>query len=784
MNAFFAQAKNLLNCKRSKDAAASKGMLDPVVRRLLDSFALIAVIQYVVYRYLHSTMFPFVYTDLYKYFSIVILLIVGGVRFFYLFFHEIKEQENKKSYILKRVFAGCLSLPFLYVGWKPNYRVLVFLPIVALNLYKINSKRVLKWFVATVGLLLLATVICSLTGTVTNLTYYAPHRLVGAYGIINTTDFAAYVTFLLLFFWCLKKDNSWAESIVFILATSMITLVTFQVTDSRTELYCGILTILIMLWECFDEYVRPQKNRLKKIKNGINNLSIIAFPFACVLFIILMVLFINKNPWAIALNHHVLGKRLALTQAVYEQYGIHPFGSLINNMHGNGGTMVPRWTSGYGYIDVAYAMLMLRYGWILFLIVSGLWIWMTAKALKSGDKRIALAMIVLAVHAFTEARFLDINYNIFLVMPFCTFGNRSMREKNSAASLKAQSNSKVFWYKTALTAAFCGLLYLLLPKMLSWLRTIFSLKKWTVGVHSGKALLVSATIIFLMVCLWQSLVFLLEKRKKKAAILSSLVIISFIAAIIAGNFIINQALVSRAESLDQEENVVRLIQSSATQPVYAAEKEELYQRRFAGFSDHIFSTEELHRPPQGTILTDASVEVLGVVRLKGQYTQISPWSGVYSFDPAVIEALTEEGYDWKPYYDGERSCNLADLAVRNSLKLDAAGRLILDGSAHSIISSLEWDQYAGTYAVRYSLEILSRDENVPQDSICTFIVSGEGGDRIILERSVTLADFSQDGECDITVAYEIEDVPLVSFLVTAEDGVQLLVKEIAWQRLS
>ena len=112
------------------------------------------------------------------------------------------------------------------------------------------------------------------------------------------------------------------------------------------------------------------------------------------------------------------------------------------------------------------------------------------------------------------------------------------------------------------------------------------------------------------------------------------------------------------------------MQSATVQPVYAAEAEELYQRSYGGFSSHVFSTEELYRAPRGSIFTDQDVEVLGIISSFGKYTKISDWSGLYSFDPIVIEELEKAGYEWTRFYSGVHICNLKDTTLFNRLDYD------------------------------------------------------------------------------------------------------------------
>lgn len=780
----------------------------------LDTLALFAVMQYVSYRFLQSTMFPFVYSERYKFLTFALVVLIGVLRFFVLFiikFCSLYGAGRKSWYVLKCGISACLALPFIFVGHKYDYKVMIFLPMAALCLYDMDYHRVLRWFTFIVGGLLAATTFCSLAGAVRNLISLESDKVCGSYGIINTTDFAAYITFLLLFIWCAAKQHHWVSTLIYALVAGGITWVTYKYVQSRTGLLCGALTEVAILWDCIEEHSLRHQKVTRWLAKGMNWLTILAFPLFCTLTIYLVHLYKEQTPQGINLDR-LLSSRLRVTLELYEQYGLHPFAVTMKGMRGNGGTFIRHaWSvAGYGYLDVGYAMLAIRYGTVIFGIVMCLWIWMTGRALRRGDNRIAFTLAIIACHAFSEARFLDINYNIFMAMPFCALSplkekvglesgipdstnmraisadvikcpdSRSTIGQDKEASRAVITNR---WAPYIAAVALVAGIYMGLPRILSWLRTIFSLMGWNTGVQSAYALVISVSLVLLLIGLWQSLCYLWKQKSVRSLIPLAAVLAISLVGVAAGNCIIHCALVDQKERWEKEEQVIKLVQKAATQPVYAAEQEELYRREFSDFSEHIFSTGELYRPPKGTIFTDSSVEALDVLYYGGKYTAISPWSAVYTYDQAVIDAMAAQGYEWKSYYDGVRRCDLTDLAVRNGLKI-VGGRLLLDGPVHSVRNNLRWDQFSGTYEVRYVLESSNPANIVGPGTVCTLTVMGESGDKVILEKELTMADFDKDERCDITLSYEIPNTPKVYYLITAADGIQLYLDEISWRRVS
>ena len=189
---------------------------------VLDIISLLAVLNYIGYRFFQSTMFPFVYTNIYKYLSFGAIIFVGMIRYVFLLIRKHKRRNNILGIVIFLCLAGIISLPFIYIGWKHDYKNIFILPFVALCLYDMDYQTLLKSFVFFIGILLIVTIICSLAGVVTNLTYGDENILLGSYVTINTTDLASYTTFLILFSWCIFTNNDWKIRTTFVLLSGLI----------------------------------------------------------------------------------------------------------------------------------------------------------------------------------------------------------------------------------------------------------------------------------------------------------------------------------------------------------------------------------------------------------------------------------------------------------------------------------------------------------------------------------------------------------------------------------
>lgn len=769
------------------------------IERILDGVSLAAVMHYAFYRFLHSTMFSFYYPTLYKVATILFMLAAGGVRFLYIVLKKCWADPDPRAWsymFLQYALAFCLAVPFVYVGLLYNYKWLIPIPLAVMCLYDMDAQKICRTFVVTMGILVGALVLCCLSGTVRNLVIRRTWgRYIGAYGTINRTDFGSYFIFLLITAWCGLRNQKWYTAIFF---SAMITGVTYLVwwyTGSRTVYYSGALLIIFVLWDCLEEKVLRRSKTLCAVGGGVNWLSTAAFPLICIFQFWMVVCFGAQDP--LALKIESISERLSVIWNPLSSYGVHAFGNTLSSTRGVGGTIIPSsyLNTEYGYIDSAYGMLVIQYGWVITIIVTVIWVWMTARALRSGNNRIAFAMAILAFHAFSETRVLDLNYNIFLAMPFCAMKNP---EKGPLAEPVRRKKEKVSWFSVVFGTGLTGGMYLLLPKGLSWLRTFFALKGWNNGIAAFGSLAVCAVLLFMLWLLWKAGSLLWLFRDGKCLALLGGIVFLLAGSLFLINGTIEQGLQTQADRLKKEKSIIAQIQAAATMPVYAAEPEALYQRSGISLAEHSFSTDELGRAPQGSIFVDQDTEALTIINTGGQYTLISSWSGLYSYDPAVIEALTNQGYEWKSYYSGRRSVDLRETAVFHG-KVSQIDSLSLGEGERVETINMKTDFYRGTYEICFTLstlritepdsgkrDILFGSEGTEpwEDHAISLELIGENGNQVLYQEWLSPDDFNEAAKCTRTLNCSLESVPEVYFAVETGNHISVTIEEISWQRIS
>lgn len=585
-------------------------------RKALDAAALAAVLHYCAFRFLQNSTFPFAFTDLYKWITIFLMAGTGGIRFLWIAAPEWKAagRAERKGWLLKRGLCFAAAVPFFLAAFKHDYKILIFIPLGVLCLYRQEARRVLRGFTGVISVLLAAMALCALSGSIDNIAL--PYVAARSYGAINTSDFAAYFTFLLLFVWCAQKRRTFATGLYLIAAELLITALAYYLAESKTGLLCGGITAALILWDLIRERIRPEGKKAGKLLRAADAVTAGFFPLMGIGTAVMIAGYGAGASWALRMDGALSG-RLGLAWTIFRRHGV----KLLGNT-----TLWENDPAYYDFMDISYEMLAVRYGILVALIVTAFWVWMAVRALRSGERRIALAMVLVALHAFPESHFLDLNYNIFLLMPLCTFSGTPAE----------QPDAKRWAASRAAAWIMAGAAALLLPRFLSWTRTVFFLQGWIPDSGAGGAL--AASLAWVLVCFgcWKALPAALFRRK-------ALIPLGLCAALMAGmvlaaNGRIERGLEERKAQLDQEEQIILRIQEATDQPVYATEMAELYRRRFGGFTDYVFPAHEMTVAKRGTVVLD---------REDRQYFRrialpISETSLVHTFDPAVEEAVRRE----------------------------------------------------------------------------------------------------------------------------------------------
>ena len=722
--------------------------------KVTEWIALAVVMHYCLFLFVtKSSTFYYPFTDLYRQITWISLVCTGSFRLLTGLYGELREsggREKRHRIIIKGVLALASLVPCSIIAARFGYEFLPYIPFAAFCLYGTKPEKVLKVFAICMGTMLAVTMLCALSGAIRNYLYPGygrKGRIRAAYGTNYPTDFASYIVFILLFFWCAQKGRGK----VYIFLNCCLALgaayLLFTYPHSETSTICSLATAAVMLYTGITERRRKKTGgKLLKITDGI---AIWAFPILMLVVWGLVILYGYGIGPAEQING-LLSDRLNLVWAAFQKYGIQAFGAWTPQSGWGGGLIK---TQAYEFLDSTYALLPIRYGWVITLAAGTLWVWMTRRAIRTGHRRIGYAMAVIALHSFSEHHFPEMNYNLLLAMPLCTFGMRSEATREPER-IRVRS-----WIAGAAGVA---TVLLLLPRALSWARCLFAAEGWTGGGdRSVKAAL------FWLACIGLVVLFrLLLKRlpgeirrheKPIRSILAGLVIVCCVfAAIWLGT---NERITAEAAAYDarmeEERPAIEAVLEAATEPVYAGEQtEELYKRKYGGISDRIFSAEEIARSGKGSVLLEHDNEGYPLMFNGAQYSELSPYTGLFTYDRALVEKMSGEGYAFHGYYSAEREAGEEPI-----------------------------DQYGGDYLVTFELELTGIDaEDDANHEICDIKAFAMQGEELLAEKTLYEEDFGGDGLLNAELEYSTGNTRGVEYRVEIRDGVEIEAGPIRWRR--
>ena len=678
----------------------------------------------------------------------------------------------------KKVWIGLgLGVIYYMVYRSDGYMFLLYLAVLTIGFINIDYRKILKTYLLTVGAFFAVSVIGGLSGAIPNLVYLdgADRTVRSSWGICYPTDFASYIVFILIAIWiCHKSMPDW---LMLILAAGSAFIAWF-IAHSETSLYCSILLAALVLYHGFYRHIVLGKRKAKWLDYCANGLMSIAFPVLAMGMFALIYLYMQNNGLSSRIDV-LLSGRLKYTAQVYNQYGIQAFGSPFQQL-GNGFTTLPQNT--YQFVDSTYPLILIRYGWMMFASTLLLWCVMTGKAIKRRDKRMALALALIAVHAISEHHFPEVNYNILFVMPLAAYPE----ELNDEYLMKTERVKRLI--PTLVLAGAAVIMGLLLPYAISVLRTVFAAMGWIGGrekgwpvIAGGFAMLV--VILLLAVCVYRLIFDRVNRRrmKKLAAVGAAVSILAICVGFVGCNRIVDRAVRENQAMVDADAEAVSIVTQNARGRVYVDVLPEVYIRRFKGISRTVFTGEDLSRKKNITVIMADAKESQILIWKGFRYCTISDQHGVYTNDQAVIDALQGAGYDIAKYFNKAFVVNLAEEAARNSLPYEQDKGIRVGENGQSLIYGPYVELYSGRYTARYELSL---PENAPNRDylLCTLRVSAQWGQNVRVEQAVHRSQFDQNGNTVVEVPFSVGNWQGVEFLAFAGENSQFYVKNITYRR--
>ena len=446
--------------KRTDTLMESNASQHPMLSQILDGIILIFTGIYLVYMIFNRTMFHITLSAAHRTLLLSGIYLVGAARLLLIGLRN------------ARVWIGCaLAALYVLVYHSVGYSFLLFLSAFSLAYVGMNYRRILNCYLWTTGVSLAITVLARMCGAIDDTIYLKSGVLRSSGGMTHPNFFAAAILFFIMYLWIVRRDFS--NTVVLILC-GISAAISYFYSLSRTALICTFLLFLCVIFHSLEQtYVRRRGSRPGWWKL-FDRLFVAAFPLCGALTLSLMYAYSKGLPFAVKLNA-LLSRRLMLSVQVLEEYGVAAFGVPFAQLGSSSGALL---SGEYQFVDSAYPLILIRYGWVFLVAACIIWMWMTHKALQIKDRRLALILVLISVISISERYFMEFSSNILLTMPLATF--MPSNEERVIQSDHAPSRKKSY-LPIALTGVFAALFLAALPYLFSLIKTFLQARHLTDG---------------------------------------------------------------------------------------------------------------------------------------------------------------------------------------------------------------------------------------------------------------------------------------------------------------
>lgn len=730
----------------------------PRLKRIFAGFFLGSLFLYLFCRFYDSTAFPM---NLMSSFSSLLLNLLWVSAILKTLF----DLEHWKQWLPGLLLA--LAYALIYLAREDQ--LLLFLAVLTFGTAGMDHRKVLKIQTLGIAFLLLVSSLSAFGGIITNYIYVEDGNLRESFGICYPTDFASYLFFALLLFWIAWDELSDWVSILLIL---VVLFLTKQYNDSNTVAMCsaGFLGILICrcLWKRMDSGKR-KKGMTTFLRKAVDTLLVTAFPILGAVMFGAIALYAAGTPLGIRLDR-ILNKRLTFPWRRMENSGISLLGSPLKQS-GNGFSTFPN--LDYDFVDSSYPLIVLQYGILVFALICLIWMYLSYRAVKAGDYRLALGMSLLALHAVSEHHFIEPNYNLLLFMPFASLSlsktGMSRREESGEIPEKTGCPGSKKSIVAALVLGGGVLACVLLPAWILRLRTVGGIWRCAAdgltsdGIAAVKGFALASLFVLSMAGIPFLTFRLVKTRDNRGKVLPASGIVLCLLVVALEFFYMDRKIDRVTPEAEQviaaNKAILQELTQNAAGTVYDSELPAAYRREGIFVGNRPFAGENLvrQRGPV-TLVVPGEQECIRLLRGGYEYAPISEYSAVYTKDSGVIETLHAMGIEAKSYFDKIR---YVELPLANSPNLD-----------------LRKGQYA--FNLHAKVQIPEGAQEGAQEAVRILIVGQYG--RTVLYQEILTTEQIPGGDLEKTVQISVSgDTAGVKCFVTGAEGCSVEVEEISYQ---
>lgn len=677
---------------------------------------------------------------------------------------------------------------YLLVYHADGFPFLLFLAVLTVGCVGIDYLKLLRMHAIVFTGFLLITFFASLSGAIDNYVYMKDGYIRSAWGLCYPTDFASSIFFAVLFIWVAWRKVS-DIGMLFVAILGMW--VSKVIAMSSTSTLCFAFLACILLLRILHCRIPLLQFFFKKIETGIEWILILSFPIMAMLMLFMIVAYGQGMSFAIIADN-LLSSRLHLAWTVFQECGITLFGTPFEQV-GNGFALFS--SQEYHFIDSTYPLVLLRYGGVLFLTYCVTWPYTVNKALKAQDDRLALAMMLIAVHSFSEHHFVEVNYNLLVVMPFAAFPVHkggallAQTEENLENVKEICKRSKI---AKGLTTIVLLIALLVFPRALSWMRTVVEIFGWTGGGWNGIRVALSATVILAiclvcLLCIWKGIL----NYDGKGSIVSIWLIGGTTCTVLLFSifYIVNERMEEAAPLYEpmirDDTEAIQQVLELADGYVYVNEVPELYRKIIPELQISVFYKDELARNYNITAVMDRNHDSACFINSGFLFAPISERHAIYTNDMGVIRGLEAKGIHLTGYYNETKNVNLRQMAWINGLPYSAKSGVVLAGEDGSMKYGPYLSLYGGLYSVWYdfSLKDGKNITDMKEDEIlATLSVSAHYGKKVLKEQKLFQSQFDENGKCTVEIKFWTGSYAGIEFQAQIENGQSIELEGLRYAR--
>ena len=303
-----------------------------------------------------------------------------------------------------------LILILAMISWlKSKSNLIIVMMVFILSGQGVSFREVVKYYYNVTLIIFAVVVTSSLLGVIKNLIFVVKGRAIRySLGIVYPTDLAARVLYLLLAHAFLNFERlNWKYYFSYFL----IDVVLMKITNARLSVLCILIMIGVLIIA----------KRASNHPDGISRLFVsmywMAAPILSFLAIIATYFYDGENHIYTKINH-LLSGRLSYGSLAFYNYKIPLLGQKVieHGLGGNSGLRIFHHSNqGYFFIDSSYMRLLMIYGLLMLLIVIGIIMTISIKAILNKNFVLPTVMLIVVISCMVEQHLLELSYNPFLL---------------------------------------------------------------------------------------------------------------------------------------------------------------------------------------------------------------------------------------------------------------------------------------------------------------------------------------------------------------------------------